>query len=278
MSSRTTATPDPEPQDDPNNWDNGTFTGDDTYPVFPNGRYISKFYLVNALDSGITHLDTDLYNECYLPYNPLSYIPGSSKEKRQQDDSGTTTASASRPSRTPRPDYQFDTAPCRRAAAINSNCYLQNTNGTFSGLQKYNSSFDEQQKCFCELYPYWDSISGCNECFRQHGGIEGFHWFPASYMSAVSSTYCNANPITTAFYPFVSEWAKTDPVANVGSSTASDILGTETAASLYWTYATAIGAASTSKPNAGIKAASINSLTTCLSVLTAVTLTTLLSF
>ncbi|KAJ6256848.1 hypothetical protein Dda_8717 [Drechslerella dactyloides] len=260
-------------------WDNGTFLGDDSYPVFPHARYISKFLLVNALDSGITHLDTDLYNFCYLPWNPLSYIPGSSKAKRKRDGSGTTTAGASKTSPTPKPTYLFDKAPCRRAASINSNCYLQNTNGTFSGLQAYNSSFDEQQRCYCQIYPYWDTILGCNECFRQHGGIEGYHWFPESYMSAASSTYCNANPITTGMFPFLSQWAKTDPIANIPTSTAPNVLGTETAMSLYWTYATTIrGAASTSNPNAGRKAASINSLGVCLSAAAAITLTMLAAF
>ncbi|KAF3922519.1 hypothetical protein ABW21_db0200070 [Orbilia brochopaga] len=272
MPSPTSATP-------RGDWENGTFLGDDTYPVFPNARYLSKFFLVNAQDSGITHLDTDLYNWCYLPYNPLSYIPGSSKAKHKRqdgEDSATTTLDVSLASKTPRPDYLSDTAPCRRAAAINSNCYFQNTNGTFSGLQPYNSSFDLQQKCFCQIYPYWDTIFGCNECFRQHGGIEGFHWFPSTYMSAAWSTYCNANPITTAFYPFISSWAKTDPVANVPTTTASNVLGTQTALSVYWTYASTIATpSSTSKLNAGKKAAPVSKLRACLSAVTAITFTML---
>lgn len=56
-------------------------------------------------------------------------------------------------------------------------------------------------------------------------------------MSAVSSSYCGANPQTTGFYPFAQEWAKTDSAAKVPSTTASDLLGTQTAASLYYTYA-----------------------------------------
>ena len=67
----------------------------------------------------------------------------------------------------------------------------------------------------------------------------GYHWFPQSYVSAVSSSYCHANPQTTEFYSFASEWAKANPAASVPSTTAANILGTQTAASLYYTYASA---------------------------------------
>lgn len=138
------------------------FTGSDDYPVFPNGVYISKFYIVSSQDSGLTDLDIDLYNECYLPANPLSHH---SQQKRD-----VTTSSI-----TPRPTYLIDEAPCKRAAAIDANCYFENTNGTFSGLQPYSDHFDAQQQCYCLTYPYFDSTLGCMQCFKDHGGIEGMH-------------------------------------------------------------------------------------------------------
>lgn len=79
----------------------------------------------------------------------------------------------------------------------------------------------------------------------------GYHWFPQSYVNAVSSSYCAANPQTTDFYAFAKEWAKTDPAATVPSTTASNILGTQTAASLYYTYAAVTAAASKSANNKG---------------------------
>ncbi|KAF3938762.1 hypothetical protein ABW19_dt0200604 [Dactylella cylindrospora] len=219
------------------------YNGTDDYPVFPHARYISKFYKVSSQYAGLTKLDIALYNRCYLPYNPLSdAFAIDSKFKRDieidveipdDNDPNQTNSNA------PRPTYLINEPPCKRTAAINSNCYFDNTNGTFSGLQLYEDKFEVQQQCYCEKYPYFDSAFGCNECFKLHGGIEGYHWFPDSYMNAVSSSYCNADPATTGFYPFYHQWMQTDPAATVPSTTAPDILGTEAAASLYYTYAAA---------------------------------------
>ncbi|CAI7601348.1 unnamed protein product [Penicillium glandicola] len=215
-------------------------TGSEDYPVFPNGVYISNFYLVSSQDSGLTDLDIDLYNECYLPYNPLSH------HNFRRDDATSTIS--------PKPTYLIDEAPCKRQASINSNCYFQNTNGTFSGLETYSGDWDVQQQCYCDIYPFFDSAAGCQECFRKHGGIEGYHWFPESYVKGVSSAYCSANPQTTGFYPFANAWS-TSSAASVPTSTAVDSLGTQTAASLYYTYAaesTGTGGSSTSEKGSAV--------------------------
>lgn len=69
--------------------------------------------------------------------------------------------------------------------------------------------------------------------------VIGYHWFPASYISAASATYFSASPVATAFYSFISQWVETaTAAANVPTSTASDELGTATAASLYYTPST----------------------------------------
>ncbi|KGO40430.1 hypothetical protein PEX1_031850 [Penicillium expansum] len=214
-----------------------SYTGSDEYPVFPNGAYFSRFYVVSSQESGLTDLDIDLYNECFLPYNPLSH------HNFRRDDATTTMS--------PRPTYLIDEAPCKRQAAINSNCYFQNTNGTFSGLQTYSDDWNVQQHCYCDIYPFFDSAAGCQECFRKHGGIEGYHWFPESYVMGVSSAYCSANPQTTGFYPFANAWSRTS-ASSLPTSTAVDSLGTQTAASLYYTYAaenTAAGGSSKSEKN-----------------------------
>ncbi|KAJ5181260.1 hypothetical protein N7491_000813 [Penicillium cf. griseofulvum] len=243
-------------------------TGSKEYPVFPNGAYVSRFYLVSSQESGLTDLDIDLYNECFLPYNPLPH-----HNFRRGD--ATETIS-------PKPTYLIDEAPCKRQAAINSNCYFQNTNGTFSGLEPYSGDWDVQQQCYCDIYPFFDSAAGCQECFRMHGGIEGgssyiischdvifahqrakfylgYHWFPKSYVMGVSSAYCSANPQTTGFYPFADAWSKTS-ASNLPGSTAVDILGTQTAASLYYTYAAEITAAGGSGDTNGAAASTRLSL------------------
>ncbi|OQD72142.1 hypothetical protein PENPOL_c001G07659 [Penicillium polonicum] len=210
------------------------------YPVFPNGAYISRFYVVSSQESGLTDLDIDLYNECFLPHNPLPH---------HNFRRGDTTETIS-----PKPTYLIDEAPCKRQAAINSNCYFQNTNGTFSGLELYSGDWDVQQQCYCDIYPFFDSAAGCQECYRKHGGIEGYHWFPVSYVKEVSSAYCSANPQTTGFYPFANAWS-TSSAANLPSTTAVDSLGTQTAASLYYTYAaesTAAGGGSSSEKNSAV--------------------------
>ncbi|KAL5358563.1 hypothetical protein BJX96DRAFT_146784 [Aspergillus floccosus] len=214
------------------------FTGKADYPVFPNAIYLSKFYLVSSQYSGLTDLDIDLYNECYLPARALPYH---NHDKRDEDEATTT--------RTPKPDYQLDSPPCKRQAAINANCYYQDTNGTFAGLEISNE-WEAQQQCYCDIYPFFDSARGCQECFKKHGGIEGYHWFPESYISAASSSYCSAEPQTTGLYPFVVDWAKTNSAADVASTTASDLLGTQTAANLYYTYAAATAASDSAKDGA----------------------------
>ncbi|KAL4891892.1 hypothetical protein BDV59DRAFT_60446 [Aspergillus ambiguus] len=217
------------------------YTGSQEYPVFPNAVYISKFYLVSSQYSGLTDLDIDLYNECYLPSRPL---PHHDHDKRDEATSTLTT----------KPTYLINEPPCKRQAAINANCHFRNTNGTFEGIQAYSGDWDVQQQCYCDVYPFFDSSIGCQECFEKHGGIEGYHWFPESYVSAVSSSYCSARPQTTGFYPFVLEWARSNSAASVPSTTAADLLGTQTAASLYYTYAAETAISDSTKKGIGANA------------------------
>lgn len=72
----------------------------------------------------------------------------------------------------------------------------------------------------------------------------GVHWFPDAFMSAASSAYCSASPITTAFYPFISEWRTTDPAGQVPTTTtAPNAIGTQTEHNNYWTYSQLASAA-----------------------------------
>ncbi|CDM29708.1 unnamed protein product [Penicillium roqueforti FM164] len=120
-------------------------------------------------------------------------------------------------------------------------------NGTFSGLVPYSDHWDVQQQCYCDVYPFFDSAAGCQECFRKHGGIEELR-------DGGLERYCSANPQTTGFYPFAKEWSSSS-AASLPTTTAADSLGTQTAASLYYTYAeenTAAGVSSTSEKNSAV--------------------------
>lgn len=125
----------------------------DFFPVFPNGPYLSKFFLTSSQDSGLNHLDIDLYNRCYLPSNPLPYNDQRAKRSSVEN-----------------PLYQIDQPPCKRQAAINANCYFT-WNGTLDSIELQKDA-KEQQSCFCTEYPFFDSVDGCQACFEEHGGIE----------------------------------------------------------------------------------------------------------
>jgi hypothetical protein len=123
------------------------YNGSDTYPVFPNGRFVSKFYLVDAQDSGLTQTDIDLWNRCYLSTRPLKERSSVSK-----------------------PNYQIDEAPCNRQRATNA-CYFT-SNGTLTSIEKQTDA-KAQQDCYCNVYPFFEAVGGCQACFEKHGGIEG---------------------------------------------------------------------------------------------------------
>jgi hypothetical protein len=157
-----------------------TYTCDPDESFFLNGCYLSRFSRVSSSISGLTDQDIDLYNRCYLPYNSLPYH---NFKKREESWVSVTIE---------KPDYQLEEAPCKRAGAIAANCYFQNNNGTFTGLDKYKSNFTEQQHCYCEKYPYWDATAGCQKCLEMHGGIEGKENF--AYVLTLSLTvFSDAN-------------------------------------------------------------------------------------
>ena len=63
--------------------------------------------------------------------------------------------------------------------------------------------------------------------------IIGYHWFPESYISAFADSYCGGGTPTQEFYEAYASWKLT--AQEVPSTTASDALGTQTEASLYYT-------------------------------------------
>lgn len=204
-----------------------TATSSAVYPIFPKG-WTAGLY---TFDGSPTQLDIDLYNYCYLPYYFLTNY------KRFE-------VTSSYP---PRPTYLFDEAPCKRQASINTNCYFENTNRSFTGLQIPTSpeALAAQQRCYCKTYPFFDSAFGCQACLRDHGGIEGYHWYPEAYLSAFPSSYCAASTVTTDFYASYYQWSSTQTEVLVPTTTAPNVLGTQTDMSLYYTYnAHAVGTSS----------------------------------
>ena len=141
------------------------YTCDPNESFFLNSCYLSRFTRVISQYSGLTNLDIDLYNRCYLPYNALSY---DTKKAKRDGESWVSV-------QIEKPDYQQEVAPCKRMGAIGANCYWKNTNGTFSGLDKYQDDFGQQQNCYCKIYPFWDATAGCMKCLEMHGGIEGMY-------------------------------------------------------------------------------------------------------
>ncbi|CAI7590272.1 unnamed protein product [Penicillium viridicatum] len=218
------------------------------YPVFPNGAYISRFYVVSSQESGLTDLDIDLYNECFLPHNPLPH------HNFRRDDTTETIS--------PKPTYLINEAPCKRQAAINSiatskiptahfqafNCIRVIGTSSSNAIVTYIPSLTRQ--------PVVRNVIENMEGLRvglSHS-MSCYHWFPESYVKGVSSAYCSANPQTTGFYPFANAWS-TSSAASLPSTTAVDSLGTQTAASLYYTYAaesTAAGGSSSSEKNSAV--------------------------
>ncbi|MCJ1399347.1 hypothetical protein MMC11_002549 [Xylographa trunciseda] len=90
-----------------------------------------------------------------------------------------------------------------------------------------------QQQCYCSS-TYWEYVSGCNNCFRLHGGAQNaLGWVPEQYISAQSSTYCS-NPVTAAFYDFVTQWVPATTITSVANAT-STIGLQNTNVSLYFT-------------------------------------------
>jgi hypothetical protein len=166
-----------------------TYTGDPD-SSFPNGQYLSRFSRVSSSESGLTNQDIDLYNRCNLPSRPLPYNPAPYNQTAPSSDRNSKGQNRSdekmKMKRSwvsisiEKPDYQAEEAPCKRQGAINANCHFQNTNGKFSGLQPYTSDFGDQQHCYCEKYPFFEAVMGCQKCFDMHGGIEGItppHFF-----------------------------------------------------------------------------------------------------
>jgi hypothetical protein len=54
-------------------------------------------------------------------------------------------------------------------------------------------------------------------------------------VGGLADAYCVADTPTKEFYAFVNEWKATAAEAKIPTTTASDVLGTQTAASLYYT-------------------------------------------
>lgn len=105
----------------------------------------------------------------------------------------------------------------------------------------------------------------CAECLRLHGIKK--EWFPAQIVSEASSSYCAMTSPTINVGSYLQQFAKTVSTPALGTSTVTDVLGSATAVSAYFTStpvaasssgaassASAASAASTSASTAGMPA------------------------
>ena len=86
-------------------------------------------------------------------------------------------------------------------------------------------------------------INRCSDCYRLHGGREGADFYPEEVGNSISASYCSGTA-TLGFPNFLFN-AFTENSFPIASTRESDVLGTQTAVSLYYTAtgeATATGA------------------------------------
>jgi hypothetical protein len=131
-------------------------------------------------------------------------------------------------------------APCNVMAIYYANCtygaspfWLSNNLGGASEEPE-----KVQQICFC-IGAYWEYASGCNTCLKQHGAAEGARgWIPATYLSQQSMGYCATSAFDLKFGSFLASFTPSTMVTDASATASSNFLGTNTAATAYFTATT----------------------------------------
>ena len=91
-----------------------------------------------------------------------------------------------------------------------------------------------------------DTDCRCNECFPLHGANYTDGVIPQPYISMISASFCNS--VTMQLGPFLRSWKPASTVADVSTSN-SDVLGTRTDVSLYYTSTPGNAGSSRASPN-----------------------------
>ncbi|KAK2760941.1 hypothetical protein FQN54_002183 [Arachnomyces sp. PD_36] len=95
------------------------------------------------------------------------------------------------------------------------------------------ASLEVQQECICGSEMF-DLFKGCSNCFKLHGGVENVDYLNDEYYDSVSSKFCGGEPTIS-----LNDLMMKSPQTATAGTTNSDVLGTQTAASLYYTAPTA---------------------------------------
>ncbi|KAH0544917.1 hypothetical protein FGG08_000997 [Glutinoglossum americanum] len=117
-----------------------------------------------------------------------------------------------------------DNTPCAMFEIIVDDC-----------TQSANGDVVKEQKCICGGY-FWQNVGGCMDCERLHGGSDG--GMPRTIVSMRSSAYCTGVP-TLGVMDFLSREDEASASYTgslvMESGWGTDVLGTATAVSLYFT-------------------------------------------
>ncbi|KAI9864016.1 MAG: CSN-associated deubiquitinating enzyme Ubp12 [Trichoglossum hirsutum] len=95
----------------------------------------------------------------------------------------------------------------------------------------------KEQQCICGGY-FFQNFGGCMECERLHGATDG--GYPITFISQQSSAYCTGVP-SLAYSDFFANFRATYGPLETKSGWGTDVLGTATAVSLYFTTTTTSG-------------------------------------
>ncbi|MCJ1390087.1 CSN-associated deubiquitinating enzyme Ubp12 [Xylographa bjoerkii] len=130
----------------------------------------------------------------------------------------------------------FVDAPCNQIANVSAICNYGDTDADGGTAEQ---SPADQQSCYCDPYGkgalFFEYLEGCFNCERLHGQPEEDGWYPIAWVTAQSSSYCAIPTPKAGLEDFLGNWSASSGIV-VGTSTGgSNILGTSTQVSLYFT-------------------------------------------
>ncbi|KAI9797933.1 MAG: hypothetical protein M1835_005769 [Candelina submexicana] len=141
------------------------------------------------------------------------------------------------------PDFN---APCNQIELLFEKCLYggdnsTNSNSTNEYTERTVLGASQQQQCFCKTNDFFQYYGGCNNCYRLHGANITNGILPQPYISMISSSYCTS--ATVGLGSFLRTWKPASTIAATSAGGNTDVLGTKTDVSQYFTT-TSGGAAS----------------------------------
>ncbi|MCJ1476654.1 CSN-associated deubiquitinating enzyme Ubp12 [Lambiella insularis] len=144
-------------------------------------------------------------------------------------------------------------APCNKVYNLTTICVYGSLNAGDSSPRRDPA---EQQSCYCDSdgqgAMFFEYLAGCFNCERLAGADQDDNaWYPVQYIASQSYSFCAIPTPSQGLAQFLGNWTASSGI-NIGTSTGgSNILGTSTQVSLYFT--------STSLPARTVLAATIKS-------------------